>query len=223
MPTPNSRRFKFNYLKSLHGIEFPSDKYYRVLVTLLDYADPDGTNAHPGNERLAADCQCSADHVRKKILPWLRTRGFIILSKQGRHRVGASEWRFPEFAPRSTAGHLDTLLSEGHSRASGNLSAGSQPGLQRPAHQALTKTTGVEPGGCGVVKQDPWATAGSPAAPGSRSDIGEGVMASGPQAGNGRGSAFVSKANEKPDPWGSPPPQPHHSYERRHDLPEGCL
>ena len=204
MSTSDSRGFKFTYLKSLHEIRFPSDKYYRVLVTLLDYADSDGTNARPGNERLAEDCQCNVHHVRKKILPWLQSRGFIILTRQGRHRVGASEWRFPPTAPRSTAGHPDNRLHDDHSRASGHLSAGSQPGLQGPAHQIITKTAGCGPGVYGVgTEEDPWVTPGSPTAPGSGSGlaVGDDPAASDgrPVVGTAESSALLSKANE--DPW----------------------
>lgn len=52
---------------------------------------------------------------------------------------------------------------------------------------------------------------------------GDEPLASGPHvAGTDRGSAPVSKANQKPDPWGPPLPQPHHNYEPRHDLPPGA-
>lgn len=190
----------------MHGIEFPSDKYYRVLVTLLDYADQDGTRAHPGNDRLAEDCHCSADHIRKKILPWLKARGFITLTKQGRHRVGASEWSFPAAVPRSTAGHLDTRLPEDDSRAYGHLSAGSQPGLQRPAHQINTKTTGCEPGGFEVVGGDCWVTSGS--ADADRDGGGSTPALVGQMVGRDEHSAVISTTNEMPiklDPWGPAP------------------
>ncbi|MDV3129097.1 helix-turn-helix domain-containing protein [Mycobacterium sp. 21AC1] len=104
-----SRGYKFTYLKSLHGLKFPSDTYYRVLVTLLDYANPDGTSAYPGNGLLAKDCCCSVDTV-KRVLSWARARHIIVLVKRGRRNAGASVWRFPESAQGGMAAPMKEVL-----------------------------------------------------------------------------------------------------------------
>ncbi|MFB1295792.1 helix-turn-helix domain-containing protein [Mycobacterium sp. pW049] len=123
MPSARNQFSKFAYLKSLHGVQMQPN-YYRVLVTLLDYARADGTNAHPGNDRLAAACRCSADTV-KRALMWAKDQGLIVMVKQGRNNAGATIWRFPQ---RGT----DAPLSKNRSSASVPVSPGSQGGTGAP-------------------------------------------------------------------------------------------
>lgn len=78
---------KFTYLKGLHGHRFPKgDGAYRVLVTVLDYADEHGRNAHPGITRLADDSAMGASTIRRH-LKWLKERGYIVQESRG-HSVG---------------------------------------------------------------------------------------------------------------------------------------
>lgn len=88
---------KYKYLKSLHGKKFPSDLHYRILVTLLDYARRDGTGAYPGNARLASDCACHVETV-KRSLRWLKARGYVTCVSRGVNGSGASVWQFPDSA-----------------------------------------------------------------------------------------------------------------------------
>lgn len=88
---------KYKYLKSLHGKKFPSDLHYRILVTLLDYARRDGTGAYPGNARLASDCTCHVETV-KRSLRWLKARGYVTCVSRGVNGAGASVWQFPDSA-----------------------------------------------------------------------------------------------------------------------------
>jgi Helix-turn-helix domain len=84
----SANRFcKFTYLKGLHRHRFPKgDGAYRVLVTILDYADERGRNAHPGVARLADDCGMGASTIRRH-LKWLKERGYIVQESRG-HSVG---------------------------------------------------------------------------------------------------------------------------------------
>jgi Helix-turn-helix domain len=78
---------KFTYLKGLHGHRFPKgDGSYRVLVSVLDYADQHGRNAHPGIARLAKDCVMGESTVRRH-LKWLKDNGYIVEESRG-HSVG---------------------------------------------------------------------------------------------------------------------------------------
>ncbi|WP_165589034.1 helix-turn-helix domain-containing protein [Mycolicibacterium conceptionense] len=133
-----TKGFKFRYLKSLHGKKL-SDKHYRILVTLLDYAEGDGTNAHPGNEVLARDCNCHVQTV-KTALAWLTAHGYIILVKRGRKNCGASVYRFPEDLQGS---HSDTL-KDNLKVQSGTISAGVQGTTQTIRHHTNTNNTGSE-------------------------------------------------------------------------------
>lgn len=96
---------KYAYLKSLHGKEV-KPTHYRVLVTLLDYANADGSRARPGVESLARDCCIHAETV-KQALRWLRENGYIIETHRGRKHGGASCYSFPVTAQ----GSLDTSLT----------------------------------------------------------------------------------------------------------------
>lgn len=75
---------KYAYLKSLHGREL-STGAYRVLITVLDYANEYGENAHPGIARLADDCVMGASTVRRH-LNWLVEHGYLVLDSRG-HNV----------------------------------------------------------------------------------------------------------------------------------------
>lgn len=75
---------KFAYHKSLRGADL-TDGEYRVLATLWDYASPDGTNAHPGNKVLAADCKMSPSKVERALVS-LRAKDWIYQDMPGRSR-----------------------------------------------------------------------------------------------------------------------------------------
>ena len=73
---------KLLYLKSLHGVKMEPASAYRVLVTILDYADADGTNAWPGVARLAKDC-CMSERQLQRCLDKLREGGFVHEDERG--------------------------------------------------------------------------------------------------------------------------------------------
>ncbi|WP_207553199.1 helix-turn-helix domain-containing protein [Mycolicibacterium conceptionense] len=131
-----TKGFKFRYLKSLHGKKL-SDKHYRILVTLLDYAEGDGTNAHPGNEVLARDCNCHVQTV-KTALAWLTAHGYIILVKRGRKNCGASVYSFPE----DLQGSPNNTLKDNLKVQSDTISAGAQGTTQTIRHHTNTNNTG---------------------------------------------------------------------------------
>lgn len=82
--------FKFKYLKSLHGSGIPTAARV-VLVTILDYADADGCDAFPGEERLAADCNMSKRTIQRHIA-WLKENGWLIEEYRGRKGRGGHGW-----------------------------------------------------------------------------------------------------------------------------------
>ena len=149
---------KYTYIKSLHGHAFPSDLYYRVLVTLLDYANKDGDQAHPGNDRLASDCRCHVESV-KKIIRKLTKDGYIILVSQGRRQAGASVYRFPDEAPSKEARGLPCNENpkevDGRSReVAETVSAGSQGSARTSPSKELSR--GFDPKGSKPHQEDAW-------------------------------------------------------------------
>ncbi|MCV7422999.1 helix-turn-helix domain-containing protein [Mycobacterium yunnanensis] len=72
---------KFAYLKALHGAGLDASEY-RVLVTLLDYSDGHGRNAHPGRSTLATDCELSESTIKRSIKS-LQRKGFIREESRG--------------------------------------------------------------------------------------------------------------------------------------------
>lgn len=149
MANSDKTGFKYRYLKGLHGVEFPSDTYYRVLVTLLDYANPDGTSAHPGNEVLASDCCCHPETVRRA-LQWHRKHGFIGLDRRGSRHGGASVWRFPGGSSKgstetaftaSPKGSTATALRGNQKATPDTVSPGSKGNTAVLPHQISTRET----------------------------------------------------------------------------------
>lgn len=74
---------KFRFLKMLHGSDFGDGGEYRVLVTLLDFADEHGKNAYPGVRALSDACAMGQSTVRRH-LESLRTKGWIHQESRGR-------------------------------------------------------------------------------------------------------------------------------------------
>jgi hypothetical protein len=72
---------KFAYHKSLRGAVLSAPEY-RVLSTLWDYADADGTNARPGHERLAEDCGMAVKTVGTHVASLL-TKGWLREDRRG--------------------------------------------------------------------------------------------------------------------------------------------
>jgi DNA-binding transcriptional ArsR family regulator len=78
---------KLLYLKELHGAKISAGAF-RVLVTMLDYADQYGKNAYPGVARLANDCDMTERTVQRH-LSNLRDGGYLVEeSRGGRGRDG---------------------------------------------------------------------------------------------------------------------------------------
>lgn len=74
--------FKFAYEKALRGRNL-KDGEYKVLTTLLTYADADGKNAHPGVETLANACNMVERTVRTH-LKALCDMGYVVQVARGR-------------------------------------------------------------------------------------------------------------------------------------------
>lgn len=80
---------KLNYLRIMRAGRL-THAQFRVLVTLLTYANPDGTNAHPGYAKLARQCQMSKGTVSKSI-QYLKQAGWIRQTAFGRPRADGGE------------------------------------------------------------------------------------------------------------------------------------
>lgn len=68
---------------------------FAVAQALVSYTNRDGSNAHPGNERLAADLGCTTKTIQRA-LKWLRDEGWLRLDQPAnmpdRGRKLAQEW-----------------------------------------------------------------------------------------------------------------------------------
>lgn len=68
---------------------------FAVAQAVVSYTNKDGSKAHPGNERLAADLSCTTKTVQRA-LRWLRTEGWLQLDQPagqpGKSRKLAQEW-----------------------------------------------------------------------------------------------------------------------------------
>lgn len=206
-------------MKQLRGSGLtPSER--GMLLAILSYANKDGTNAHPGHEKLAADLGISVRYVGI-LIKSLRAKGFLLQTRPGR-RGPDGDVPACYTVTRPTGIIVPKDLSE-QLCAKPQDSIGTivlptvgtrrTGGRRRPASEAS------------VVTKDPWVTPGSPAAPGSGSGIavGGGRLA-GDVAGSDQGSADVSNANENDpppqDPWGPAPTPARRDREHRYDLDE---
>jgi predicted transcriptional regulator len=83
---------KFEYHKSLRGADLDNPEY-RVLATLWDYADADGRNARPSQERLMADCRMSESSIYRA-MKRLTAKGWIRQDAPARSsgRNGGGGW-----------------------------------------------------------------------------------------------------------------------------------
>jgi hypothetical protein len=61
-----------------------------VAKTVADYANKDGSNAHPGIARLADDLCCSTRTI-KRSLGWLSEYGFLSVAERGRRKLGEAD------------------------------------------------------------------------------------------------------------------------------------
>lgn len=68
----------------------PDLREQAVAARLAEYANKDGSNAHPGAERLAVDCCTSAKTVRRA-LAWLIENGWLSTSHRGNRRLGHAD------------------------------------------------------------------------------------------------------------------------------------
>lgn len=82
--------FKYAYQKALHGVKMHPN-YYRILITLLDYADEYGNNAFPGLTRLAADA-CISVRTAQRAIEWCRTNGWVHQLKPGGRSGDGTHW-----------------------------------------------------------------------------------------------------------------------------------
>ncbi|TCN53553.1 hypothetical protein EV641_106199 [Rhodococcus sp. SMB37] len=108
--TPDSIRYAWR--RALNRDYRLTEADRRVLLELESYANPDGTNAHPGNERIAAHLATGpgGDHISlssvERALRAGRKLGYILQTKKGgRRKTGgevvkaASVWRLTMPAP----------------------------------------------------------------------------------------------------------------------------
>ncbi|CQD11855.1 hypothetical protein BN1232_02232 [Mycobacterium lentiflavum] len=98
---------KHGYLKLLRGVDMTYSEY-RVLVTMLSYSDGDGTHAHPGNARLAEDCDICERSVKNALVSLVK-RGWLVKVKEGRGRGPGNPGVAAEYAltmPGSTCNRL---------------------------------------------------------------------------------------------------------------------
>jgi len=83
----NANRFsKLTSLKALRGHEI-SNGAYRVLLAIFNYTDEAGENAHPGEQRLAADTGLSPRSVRN-YLKSLTKDGYLVKGPRGHGNGG---------------------------------------------------------------------------------------------------------------------------------------
>lgn len=98
---PRSSQFnKLAYLQLLRKARL-THAQYRVLVTILTYANPDGTNAYPGFAKLAEECRMSRSTVSKciaflKRTGWLWEASHTYPSGAGRN-ASVFELRIPKY------------------------------------------------------------------------------------------------------------------------------
>jgi biotin operon repressor len=88
--------FKFKYLKALRGRGLDSSTHH-VLVAVLNYANAQGENAHPGEKKLADDTGMSQRSVRRH-LKWLTENGYLIKGKRGHGKGAGVEARATVYA-----------------------------------------------------------------------------------------------------------------------------
>lgn len=77
---------KLSWLKHMRGADL-TDAEFRVLVLLVTYTDKNGTDAYPGNTRLADECGMHVRSVRR-ILHRLVAKGWIIEKSPGGNQYG---------------------------------------------------------------------------------------------------------------------------------------
>lgn len=104
---------KLTYLQLLRGAPLTHSQY-RVLVTILTYANPDGTNAHPGYAKLAGQCCMSKSSVGRCVRQ-LKEAGWLWETSPGRvsshgGEAAVFELRIPPFV--KTKGGVLTVPGE---------------------------------------------------------------------------------------------------------------
>ncbi len=87
----NPRSKKLVWHKLAGDAKFPTANYYRVLMRVFDYSGPTGARAHPGNQRLAKECQMSVGTV-KTVLRWLVEEGWLRLGQRGGRAGNGAHW-----------------------------------------------------------------------------------------------------------------------------------
>ena len=96
---------KFAYQKQLHGVKM-NPNYYRVLITLGDYATgATGGDAYPGLERLASGA-CVSKSTVQRALRYLEDEGWIRrhVSADGRVSRGGRRPRWRPLGDEIRAG-----------------------------------------------------------------------------------------------------------------------
>ncbi|MGV9801736.1 helix-turn-helix domain-containing protein [Mycobacterium sp. NPDC003449] len=79
---------------------------------MLNYADPDGTNCWPGNEKLPRDT-CQSISAVKRHLKTLRNAGYLKLVSQGRKGKNGVGWHSRYELTLPPRGLADEPLSQG--------------------------------------------------------------------------------------------------------------
>jgi hypothetical protein len=123
---------KFAYLKSLHGRKL-QPAHFRVLVTMLDYANGDGTKSRRSTRGLADDCVMHIETVKKSIR-WLVAHGYVEQTHTGGYGRGASCYTIRPLPPEQ--GSPQASLSK---EAKNDVSPANQgsPTATTPEHDHL--------------------------------------------------------------------------------------
>lgn len=146
---------KIAVLTALRGAEISTHEY-RVLVTLLTYANRSGRGAYPGVPRLASDCRMNVKTV-KSALAQLHSQGFIERAQKGGGRGRATVWdvNLPPAPSQKTARPADPFSGQKQARLTPETGPfdSHKPARQTAPHQG--KSEGKEREGCAHEPDEP--------------------------------------------------------------------
>lgn len=191
MTTINPQNVRYAWRRLVVRDPHLTDATRRVLLELESYTNPDGTNAHPGIERIAAELLTKAGTVNEKtVRRALETgvkRGYIECTRKGGggrgKRENADTYRLT--LPLEEPGPWDRV-EEGDS---GPLDAGdSEPGRHRHRSEQTAETVDTQVSG---VRTETVATNSPPALPDSEPASNSPTRPSAPPAAGGRADESI--------------------------------
>lgn len=103
---------KLSWMKRLRGVKMPHARY-RVLMTVFDYTSKDGTRAHPGTTRIAADSGIDRRDVQRHLRD-LEQDGWLIVQHPGgnQHFKGAAKMYGLGNGPAPRDSQRETMLDD---------------------------------------------------------------------------------------------------------------